>query len=160
MARVEAEVARRRKGGGHLADLGKGVLLHVVPPEWPLYIVEVKAGRTDLFYRAGDRIVSARILLFGFCERRLDCAPFEWAGSSGLWGGSNQGQMWSLESGIGIEFGTGANDFFAGEPGTECHGVRLATSRLMFVSFDLGKASKAGTKTPRLSDGSFLLDST
>ncbi|KAJ7030217.1 PSP1 C-terminal conserved region-domain-containing protein, partial [Mycena alexandri] len=37
--------------------LGKGLPLHAVPPEWPLYIVEFKAGRTDLFYRAADRMV-------------------------------------------------------------------------------------------------------
>jgi hypothetical protein len=37
-----------------------------VPPEWPLYIVEFKAGRTDLFFRAADRMVSARGLLFFF----------------------------------------------------------------------------------------------
>ncbi|KAK7008000.1 PSP1 C-terminal conserved region-domain-containing protein [Favolaschia claudopus] len=41
-----------------LADLGKGLPLHAVPPEWPLYIVEFKAGRTDLFYRAADRMAS------------------------------------------------------------------------------------------------------
>ncbi|KAJ7223566.1 PSP1 C-terminal conserved region-domain-containing protein [Mycena pura] len=40
---------------GPLADLGKGLPLHAVPPDWPLYIVEFKAGRTDLFYRASDR---------------------------------------------------------------------------------------------------------
>ncbi|KAG6836320.1 hypothetical protein H0H93_009160 [Arthromyces matolae] len=33
-----------------LADLGKGVPLHSVPSSWPLFIVEFKAGRTDLFY--------------------------------------------------------------------------------------------------------------
>lgn len=33
-----------------LADLGKGVPLHAVPASWPLFIVEFKAGRTDLFY--------------------------------------------------------------------------------------------------------------
>ncbi|KAJ7461307.1 PSP1 C-terminal conserved region-domain-containing protein [Mycena galericulata] len=38
-----------------LTDLGKGLPLHAVPPDWPLYIVEFKAGRTDLFYRAADR---------------------------------------------------------------------------------------------------------
>ncbi|KAJ7611236.1 PSP1 C-terminal conserved region-domain-containing protein [Roridomyces roridus] len=38
-----------------VAELGKGLPLHSVPPEWPLYIVEFKAGRTDLFYRAPDR---------------------------------------------------------------------------------------------------------
>ncbi|KIK03730.1 hypothetical protein K443DRAFT_676558 [Laccaria amethystina LaAM-08-1] len=32
------------------ADLGKGVPLHAVPSSWPLFIVEFKAGRTDLFY--------------------------------------------------------------------------------------------------------------
>ena len=34
----------------NLSDLGKGVPLHSVPPSWPLFIVEFKAGRTDLFY--------------------------------------------------------------------------------------------------------------
>lgn len=33
-----------------LSELGKGVPLHSVPASWPLYIVEFKAGRTDLFY--------------------------------------------------------------------------------------------------------------
>lgn len=33
-----------------LTELGKGVPLHAVPPSWPLFIVEFKAGRTDLFY--------------------------------------------------------------------------------------------------------------
>nr|VWP01825.1 CULLIN_2 domain-containing protein [Ganoderma boninense] len=31
-------------------ELGKGMPLHAVPTSWPLYIVEFKAGRTDLFY--------------------------------------------------------------------------------------------------------------
>ena len=34
----------------NLSDLGKGVPLHSVAPYWPLFIVEFKAGRTDLFY--------------------------------------------------------------------------------------------------------------
>ncbi|KAI6016594.1 hypothetical protein PISMIDRAFT_13886 [Pisolithus microcarpus 441] len=34
----------------NLNDLGKGVLLLSVPASWPLYIVEFKAGRTNLFY--------------------------------------------------------------------------------------------------------------
>lgn len=34
----------------NLAELGKGLPLHTVPPSWPLFIVEFKAGRTDLFY--------------------------------------------------------------------------------------------------------------
>ena len=33
-----------------LSELGKGVPLHSVPSSWPLFIVEFKAGRTDLFY--------------------------------------------------------------------------------------------------------------
>ncbi|KAJ3509936.1 hypothetical protein NLJ89_g4955 [Agrocybe chaxingu] len=51
----------------NLADLGRGVPLHAVPPSWPLYIVEFKAGRTDLFYvtdmdlardiRVGDLVI-------------------------------------------------------------------------------------------------------
>jgi len=35
-----------------LTDLGRGVPLHSVPPSAPLFIVEFKAGRTDLFYCA------------------------------------------------------------------------------------------------------------
>jgi len=34
----------------NLNDLGKGVPLHSIPPFCPLFIVEFKAGRTDLFY--------------------------------------------------------------------------------------------------------------
>ncbi|KAF7340431.1 PSP1 C-terminal domain-containing protein [Mycena venus] len=61
---VEADKGRGQgqgQGGAGqppLADLGKGLPLHAVPPEWPLYIVEFKAGRTDLFYRAADRMAS------------------------------------------------------------------------------------------------------
>ncbi|KAJ8488768.1 hypothetical protein ONZ51_g3335 [Trametes cubensis] len=48
-----------------LTELGKGVPLHAVPTSWPLYIVEFKAGRTDLFYctdlaqdiRVGDLVI-------------------------------------------------------------------------------------------------------
>ena len=48
-----------------IADLGKGVPLHSVPMSWPLFIVEFKAGRTDLFYctdlssdiRVGDLVI-------------------------------------------------------------------------------------------------------
>jgi hypothetical protein len=60
---------QERQGGSAapLADLGKGLPLHAVPPEWPLYIVEFKAGRTDLFYRAADRMVSGFFLCFVFC---------------------------------------------------------------------------------------------
>ncbi|KAH7923766.1 PSP1-domain-containing protein [Leucogyrophana mollusca] len=47
------------------SDLGKGVPLSAVPASWPLYIVEFKAGRTDLFYltdlsldvRVGDLVI-------------------------------------------------------------------------------------------------------
>ena len=35
-----------------VTDLGKGVPLHAVASHWHLYIVEFKAGRTDLFYSA------------------------------------------------------------------------------------------------------------
>lgn len=34
----------------NLNDMGKGVPLHSIPPFCPLFIVEFKAGRTDLFY--------------------------------------------------------------------------------------------------------------
>ncbi|KAI0271658.1 PSP1 C-terminal conserved region-domain-containing protein [Gloeopeniophorella convolvens] len=48
-----------------LNELGKGVPLHAVPASCPLYIVEFKAGRTDLFYstdvaadiRIGDLVI-------------------------------------------------------------------------------------------------------
>ena len=48
-----------------LAELGKGVPLHSVPSSWSLFIVEFKAGRTDLFYvtdpnadiRVGDLVI-------------------------------------------------------------------------------------------------------
>lgn len=48
-----------------LSELGKGVPLHAVPASWPLFIVEFKAGRTDLFYltdlsqdiRVGDLVI-------------------------------------------------------------------------------------------------------
>ncbi|CDO70944.1 hypothetical protein BN946_scf184829.g53 [Trametes cinnabarina] len=48
-----------------LSELGKGMPLHAVPTSWPLYIVEFKAGRTDLFYctdltqdiRVGDLVI-------------------------------------------------------------------------------------------------------
>jgi cell fate regulator YaaT (PSP1 superfamily) len=50
---------------GTLDNVGKGVPLSAVPAAWPLYIVEFKAGRTDLFYitdlgldiRVGDLVV-------------------------------------------------------------------------------------------------------
>ena len=35
-----------------VSDLGRGVPLHAVASHWHLYIVEFKAGRTDLFYSA------------------------------------------------------------------------------------------------------------
>ncbi|KAF5356003.1 hypothetical protein D9756_004410 [Leucocoprinus leucothites] len=49
----------------NINDLGKGVPLHSVPPSCPLFIVEFKAGRTDLFYltnlslnvKAGDLVI-------------------------------------------------------------------------------------------------------
>jgi hypothetical protein len=48
-----------------LADLGRGVPLHTLNPETPLYIVAFKAGRRDIFYCSdptllisnGDRVV-------------------------------------------------------------------------------------------------------
>ncbi|WAR63689.1 hypothetical protein PtB15_17B290 [Puccinia triticina] len=40
-------------GPNELSELGKGVPLHLLPRSCRLYIVEFKAGRTDLFYVAG-----------------------------------------------------------------------------------------------------------
>ncbi|KAI8459572.1 hypothetical protein BY996DRAFT_4575827 [Phakopsora pachyrhizi] len=37
-------------GPNELGELGKGIPLHLLPKDCPLYIVEFKAGRTDLFY--------------------------------------------------------------------------------------------------------------
>ena len=50
---------------GVLNDLGKGIPLHSVPTSCPLFIVEFKAGRTDLYYlpdskmdvRVGDLVI-------------------------------------------------------------------------------------------------------
>lgn len=39
-----------------LAEVGRGLPLHSVPASWPLYIIEFKAGRTDLFYCADLRL--------------------------------------------------------------------------------------------------------
>ncbi|KAI0044901.1 PSP1-domain-containing protein [Auriscalpium vulgare] len=52
-------------GAANVNELGKGVPLHSVPASCPLYIVEFKAGRTDLFYstdlsldiRVGDLVI-------------------------------------------------------------------------------------------------------
>lgn len=49
----------------NIHEIGKGVPLHSVPTSWPLYIVEFKARRTDLFYctdlslaiRVGDLVI-------------------------------------------------------------------------------------------------------
>ncbi|PCH33199.1 PSP1-domain-containing protein [Wolfiporia cocos MD-104 SS10] len=60
------QIQRRPSDAGKaLNDLGKGVPLHAVPTSWPLYIIEFKAGRTDLFYctdlaldiRVGDLVI-------------------------------------------------------------------------------------------------------
>lgn len=53
------------ESGATATDLGKGVPLHSVPSHWHLYIIEFKAGRTDLFYstdvgqeiRVGDIVI-------------------------------------------------------------------------------------------------------
>lgn len=52
-------------GGAHvLNEVGKGIPLHAVPTSCPLFIVEFKAGRTDLYYlpekmdvRVGDLVI-------------------------------------------------------------------------------------------------------
>lgn len=45
-----AHVTLTASQGAALLDLGKGLPLHAVPQTTKLYIVEFKAGRTDLFY--------------------------------------------------------------------------------------------------------------
>ena len=54
-------------------DIGKGVPLHAVPASCPLYIVEFKAGRTDLFY-ATDLSLDIRVgdLVFVEADRGKD----------------------------------------------------------------------------------------
>ncbi|OBZ78730.1 Uncharacterized protein PB7E8.02 [Grifola frondosa] len=61
-----AQAQRRASDAGKmLNELGKGVPLHSVPTSWPLFIIEFKAGRTDLFYctdltqdiRVGDLVI-------------------------------------------------------------------------------------------------------
>ena len=47
-----SELSSGPNTGGPVNDLGRGVPLHAVPSHWHLYIVEFKAGRTDLFYSA------------------------------------------------------------------------------------------------------------
>ncbi|KAL0945188.1 hypothetical protein HGRIS_004339 [Hohenbuehelia grisea] len=44
---------------GPFHDLGKDLPLHAVPPSWPLFIVEFKAGHTDLSQeiRVGDLVI-------------------------------------------------------------------------------------------------------
>ncbi|KAM0756221.1 PSP1-domain-containing protein [Meredithblackwellia eburnea MCA 4105] len=52
-------------GGPDLSNLGRGIPLHTVPTNAPLYIVEFKAGRKDLFFsedpslslRPGDLVI-------------------------------------------------------------------------------------------------------
>jgi hypothetical protein len=70
-AHMAPQMARRASDaavaapGLPLAEMGRGVPLSAVPPSWPLFIVEFKAGRTDLFYctnstldiRAGDLVI-------------------------------------------------------------------------------------------------------
>lgn len=61
----QQQTQRRPSDAGALNELGRGVPLHAVPSSWPLYIVEFKAGRTDLFYctdlnvhiRVGDLVI-------------------------------------------------------------------------------------------------------
>lgn len=53
------------QGGQDLSNLGRGIPLHTVPAHAPLYIVEFKAGRKDLFFvedtnlqlRQGDLVI-------------------------------------------------------------------------------------------------------
>ncbi|KAF9508027.1 hypothetical protein BS47DRAFT_1303298 [Hydnum rufescens UP504] len=47
-------------GPGSLSELGRGVPLYAVPSSAPLYIVEFKAGRTDIFYCADASLQDLR----------------------------------------------------------------------------------------------------
>lgn len=44
-----------------LNELGKGLPLSSVPAHWPLFIVEFKAGRTDLFYLSDTELVDISV---------------------------------------------------------------------------------------------------
>ena len=48
-------------GQSQLAELGRGIPLHAVPTHWALYIVEFKAGRTDLYYNDDPRMPPLRV---------------------------------------------------------------------------------------------------
>lgn len=48
-------------GQSQLSDLGRGIPLHAVPTHWALYIVEFKAGRTDLYYNDDPRMPQLRV---------------------------------------------------------------------------------------------------
>ncbi|RUP49087.1 PSP1 C-terminal conserved region-domain-containing protein [Jimgerdemannia flammicorona] len=41
-------------------EMGKGIPLHQVPHHGPLYVVEFKAGRTDLFYVADNSVLTIK----------------------------------------------------------------------------------------------------
>jgi hypothetical protein len=43
------------------AELGRGIPLHAIPSGYPLYIVEFKAGRTDLFFTGPDGPSNLRV---------------------------------------------------------------------------------------------------
>jgi cell fate regulator YaaT (PSP1 superfamily) len=45
----------------NLNELGKGVPLHSVPSSYPLFIVEFKAGRTDLYYLPSEAKFDVRV---------------------------------------------------------------------------------------------------
>lgn len=56
-----------------VVELGKGIPLHSVPSSYPLYIVEFKAGRTDLFYTAtGSPLVNVGDLVIVEADRGRD----------------------------------------------------------------------------------------
>ncbi|TFK28411.1 PSP1-domain-containing protein [Coprinopsis marcescibilis] len=62
---ANAQASAQNQGQAPINELGKGVPLHAIPASCPLYIVQFKAGRTDLFYstdagqdiRIGDLVI-------------------------------------------------------------------------------------------------------
>lgn len=55
-----------------LSDLGRGIPLHAVPAHWTLFIVEFKAGRTDLFYTSDQFDIHVGDLVIVEADRGRD----------------------------------------------------------------------------------------
>ncbi|KAI9183905.1 hypothetical protein H9P43_002957 [Blastocladiella emersonii ATCC 22665] len=75
-AAAAAAAASSSQAAGSLADVGRGIPLHVLPSDTPLFIVEFKSGRSDLFYYIGgdaqDEHITAGDLVIVEADRGKD----------------------------------------------------------------------------------------